>query len=60
MAMNRNMAAIVSGVAAAAAIGTAFYAMSGNSRNIRRLRRSARRNMSAVGSIVEGVSAMMH
>ncbi|HNW04265.1 MAG TPA: hypothetical protein PLP20_02640 [Oscillospiraceae bacterium] len=60
MAMNRNMAAIFSGVAAATAIGTAIYAMSGNSRNVRKLRRSARRTMSAVGSIVDGVSAIMH
>lgn len=60
MASHRNMAAIISGVAAATAIGTAIYAMSGNTRNMRRLRRSARRTMSAVGNIVDGVSAMMH
>lgn len=60
--MNRTVSALMSGAAAAAAIGTAVYMMNGSHRgsNVRRMRKSAAKTVKAVGSIANGISSIMH
>ena len=59
--MNKAVSAVMSGAAAAAAIGTAVYMM--NERrsrpNVRKMRRSAAKTVKAVGSIANGISSIM-
>ena len=59
--MNKTVSAVMSGAAAAAAIGTAVYMMSGrrNHSNMRKMRRSAAKTVKAVGSIANGISNIM-
>ncbi len=56
--MNKAVSAMVSGMAAAAAIGTAVYMMNGKSRNgnMRKMRRNAAKTVKAVGNIANGIS----
>ncbi len=50
----------MSGAAAAAAIGTAVYMMSGSRKNsVRKMRRSAAKTVKAVGNIANGISSIM-
>lgn len=58
--MNKTVSAIMSGAAAAAAIGTAVYMMNGNrNSNMRRMRKNAAKTVKAVGSIANGISGIM-
>ncbi len=59
--MNRTVSAVMSGAAAAAAIGTAVYMMNNHSRgtNVRKMRKSAAKTVKAVGSIANGISSIM-
>ncbi len=59
--MNRTVSALMSGAAAAAAIGTAVYMMNnrGSHTNVRKMRRSAAKTVKAVGSIANGISSIM-
>ncbi|MBQ6878192.1 MAG: hypothetical protein IJO22_07330 [Oscillospiraceae bacterium] len=59
--MNRTVSAVMSGAAAAAAIGTAVYMMNGHSRtsNVRKMRKSAAKTVKAVGNIANGISSIM-
>ena len=58
--MNRTVSAVMSGAAAAAAIGTAVYMMNNNrSSNVRKMRKSAAKTVKAVGSIANGISSIM-
>ena len=59
--MNKTVSAVVSGAAAAAAIGTAVYMMNGrkNHTNMRKMRRSAAKTVKAVGNIANGISSIM-
>ena len=58
--MNKAVSAIMSGAAAAAAIGTAVYMMNGSkSSNMRRMRKNAAKTVKAVGSIANGISGIM-
>ncbi len=59
--MNRTVSAVVSGAAAAAAIGTAVYMMNNRSghANVRKMRRSAAKTVKAVGNIANGISSIM-
>ena len=47
------------GAAAAAAIGTAVYMMSGKRRNARKMKRGAAKTIHAVENIVSGISDMV-
>lgn len=60
--MNKTVSALMSGAAAAAAIGTAVYMMNGGRKqaNVRKMRRSAAKTVKAVGSIANGISSIMH
>lgn len=58
--MNRTVSAVMSGAAAAAAIGTAVYMMNGSRKgSVRKIRRSAAKTVKAVGSIANGISSIM-
>ena len=57
--MNKGVSAAVTGAAAAAAIGTAVYMMSGKRRNARKMRRGAAKSILAVVNIVRGISDMV-
>ena len=57
--MNKGVSAAVTGVAAAAAIGTAVYMMSGKRRNARKMKRGAAKTIHAVENIVSGISDMV-
>ena len=58
--MNRTISAVMSGAAAAAAIGTAVYMMNGRSgSNVRKMRKSAAKTVKAVGNIANGISSIM-
>lgn len=58
--MNRTVSAVMSGAAAAAAIGTAVYMMNGSrGSNVRKMRKSAAKTVKAVGSIANGISSIM-
>ncbi len=59
--MNRTVSAVMSGAAAAAAIGTAVYMMNNHQRhsNVRRMRKSAAKTVKAVGNIANGISSIM-
>lgn len=58
--MNKTVSAVMSGAAAAAAIGTAVYMMSGSRKNsVRKMRRSAAKTVKAVGNIANGISSIM-
>lgn len=58
--MNKTVSAVMSGAAAAAAIGTAVYMMSGSRKNsVRKMRRSAAKTVKAVGNIANGISNIM-
>ena len=58
--MNRTVSAVMSGAAAAAAIGTAVYMMNGNrNSSVRKMRKSAAKTVKAVGSIANGISSIM-
>ena len=59
--MNRTVSAVMSGAAAAAAIGTAVYMMNGRrGSNVRKMRKSAAKTVKAVGNIANGISSIMH
>ena len=59
--MNRTVSAVMSGAAAAAAVGAAVYMMNGSRRsNVKRMRKSAAKTVTAVGSIANGISSIMH
>lgn len=58
--MNKTVSALMSGAAAAAAVGTAVYMMNGSKRSsVRKVRRSAAKTVKAVGSIASGISSIM-
>ena len=57
--MNKGVSAAVTGAAAAAAIGTAVYMMSGKRRNARKMKRGAAKTIYAVENIVSGISDMV-
>jgi hypothetical protein len=58
--MNKTVSAIMSGAAAAAAVGTAVYMMNGNrNSNMRKMRKNAAKTVKAVGSIPNGISGIM-
>ena len=57
--MNKGVSAAVTGAAAAAAIGTAGYMMSGKRRNARKMKRGAAKTIHAVENIVSGISDMV-
>jgi len=58
--MNRTVSAVMSGAAAAAAIGTAGYMMNNRrGSNVKRMRKSAAKTVKAVGSIANGISSIM-
>lgn len=58
--MNKTVSAVMSGAAAAAAIGTAVYMMSGSRKNsVRKMRRSTAKTVKAVGNIANGISSIM-
>ena len=58
--MNKTVSAIMSGAAAAAAIGTAVYMMNGRrSSNMRHMRKNAAKTVKAVSNIASGISSMM-
>ena len=57
--MNKGVSAAVTGAAAAAAIGTAVYMMSGKRRNARQMKRGAAKPIHAVENIVSGISDMV-
>lgn len=58
--MNKAVSALVSGAAAAAAVGTAVYMMNGKRNSgMRKMRRSAAKTVKAVGSIANGISSIM-
>ena len=57
--MNKGVSAAVTGAAAAAAIGTAVYMMSGQRRNARKMKRGAAKTIHAVENIVSGISDMV-
>ena len=57
--MNKGVSAAVTGAAAAAAIGTAVYMMSGKRRNARKMKRGATKTIHAVENIVSGISDMV-
>lgn len=57
--MNKGVSAAVTGAAAAAAIGTAVYMMSGKRRNARKMKRGAAKAIHAVENIVSGISDMV-
>ena len=58
--MNKAISAVMSGAAAAAAVGTAVYMMN-NKRgaSIKKMRKSAAKTVKAVGSIANGISSIM-
>lgn len=58
--MNKTVSAVMSGAAAAAAVGTAVYMMN-NSRgtSVKKMRKSAAKTVKAVGSIANGISSIM-
>ena len=58
--MNRTVSAVMSGAAAAAAIGTADYMMNNRHSNVKKMRKSAAKTVKAVGSIANGISSIMH
>ena len=57
--MNKGVSAAVTGAAAAAAIGTAVYMMSGKRRNARKMKRGAAKTIHAVENIGSGISDMV-
>ncbi|MBQ7937759.1 MAG: hypothetical protein IJ283_04620 [Oscillospiraceae bacterium] len=58
--MNKTVSALMSGAAAAAAVGTAVYMMNGTKRNsVRKVRKSAAKTVKAVGNIANGISSIM-
>ena len=58
--MNRTVSAVMSGAAAAAAIGTAVYMMNNRrGSNVTRMRKSAAKTVKAVGNIANGSSSIM-
>ena len=58
--LNRTVSAVMSGAAAAAALGTAVYMMNGRSgSNVRKMRKSAAKTVKAVGNIANGISSIM-
>lgn len=58
--MNKTVSALMSGAAAAAAVGTAVYMMNGRkSSNMRHMRKSAAKTVKAVGNIANGISSIM-
>lgn len=57
--MNKAVSALVSGAAAAAAVGTAVYMMNGRNSGMKKMRRSAAKTVKAVGSIANGISSIM-
>ena len=57
--MNKGVSAAVTGAAAAAAIGTAVYMMSGKRRNARKMKRGAAKTIHAVESRVSGIADMV-
>ena len=54
--MNKGVSAAVTGAAAAAAIGTAVYMMSGKRRNARKMKRGAAITIHAVENILRGIT----
>ena len=58
--MNKAVSAVMSGAAAAAAVGTAVY-MRNNKRgaSVKKMRKSAAKTVKAVGSIANGISSIM-
>ncbi len=59
--MNKTVSAVMSGAAAAAAVGAAVYMMNGrkNHTNVRRMRKNAAKTVKAVGNIANGISSIM-
>jgi len=58
---NKNVtAAAISGAAAAAVVGTAVYMMNGKNKSVHKVKRSAAKTVHAMGSIVNGISEMIH
>ena len=58
--MNKAVSAVMSGAAAAAAVGTAVYMMNNRSGSkVKKMRKSAAKTVKAVGSIANGISSIM-
>jgi hypothetical protein len=57
--LNRTVSAVMSGAAAAAAVGTAVYMMNSRNSGVKRMRKSAAKTVKAVGSIANGISSIM-
>lgn len=59
--MNKTVSAVMSGAAAAAAVGAAVYMMNGRKShtNVRRMRKNAAKTVKAVGNIANGISSIM-
>ncbi len=57
--MNKTISAIVSGMAAAAIVGTTVYMMNDRSRSMQKVKRSAAKTVRAMGSIVDGITEMV-
>ena len=57
--MNRTVSAVMSGAAAAAAIGTAVYMMNNRNSSVKKMRKNAAKTVKAVGSIANGISSIM-
>lgn len=57
--MNKTVSAIVSGMAAAAIVGTTVYMMNDRSRSMQKVKRNAAKTVRAMGSIVDGITEMV-
>lgn len=57
--MNKGVSAAISGLAAAAVVGSAVYMMNGKPSTVKKVKRSAAKTVRAMGSIVNGISDMM-
>ena len=58
--MNKAISAVMSGAAAAAAVGTAVYMMNNHSGSkVKKMRKSAAKTVKAVGNIANGISSIM-
>ncbi len=59
--MNRGLASMALGIAAAAAVGTAAYMLNerGHNRKLRRFKRGAERTLHTVEGVIDGMSSML-